>query len=376
MPPTETLVNRRRLLHLAAGAAAALAVSFDKVPTIEASVRPALRRLRSPANRLLALQNGFGSPIGQWQAGDVPHPYRLPNGTTIWILNDSFLSDTPNDRIDAASTLVRNTAILENQQSQLSLLESRHSYLDEGERLLDRWWWFHGGQVHGQLLHIVTTEMLRKEPLGWAINFEPATTWITTLDWSTGRVLKMQPAPNNGVNPVYGFSVASDHEWTYLYGNNHLYGHGTTENRIARVPRGRLLNTPTYWNGETWTPDANAAISIVTHGTFACRLYVFRHGSRWLATAKDDEFYGDEILLFEAPAPTGPWRVIQRFAPPTKTGDTRTCTYDAMACTLTPRSLLVWWSNNAYDEQLVRAEPSIYRPSYTQLPLSAAVTKL
>lgn len=375
MPPAEAF-DRRRFLRLAAGAAAALAVSFDNVPSIQASARHALRRLKSPTDRLLALQSGFGSPIDQWQAGDIPHSYSLPNGTTIWMLNDSFLSVTPNDPIGSTSTFVRNTAILENRQSQLSLVESGHSYLDEGERLLDRWWWFHGGHVQGQLLHIVTTEMLRKEPLGWAINFEPTTTWITTLQWRTGRILKMQPAPNNGVSPVYGFSVASDHEWTYLYGNNHLYGRGTTENRVARVPRGRLLATPTYWDGEAWTADANAAISILTHGTFACRLYVFRHGNRWLATAKDDEFYGDEILLFEAPQPTGPWRIIQGFAPPTKTGDTQTCTYDAMACTLTPGSLLLWWSNNAYDEQLVRAEPAIYRPSFTQLTLPAPVAKL
>ncbi len=375
MTPAEAF-DRRRFLCLATGAAAALAVSFANVPSTQAAARPALRRMKSPADRLHALQSGFGSPIDQWQAGDIPHPYSLPNGTTMWMLNDSFLSATPNDPIGSTSTFVRNTAILENRQSQLSLVESGHSYLDEGERLLDRWWWFHGGHVQGQLLHIVTTEMLRKEPLGWAINFEPTTTWITTLQWRTGRILKMQPAPNNGVSPVYGFSVASDQEWTYLYGNNHLYGRGTTENRVARVPRGRLLATLTYWDGEAWTAHANAAISILTHGTFACRLYVFRHGNRWLATAKDDEFYGDEILLFEAPQPTGPWRIIQSFAPPTKTGDTQTCTYDAMACTLTPGSLLLWWSNNAYDEQLVRAEPAIYRPSFTQLALPAPVAKL
>jgi len=374
MPPPEEF-DRRRFLRRA-GVAAALAVSFDDVSSIQASALPAMRRSKSPADRLRALQSGFGSSIGQWQAGDVPHSYPLPNGTTMWMLNDSFLSLAPNDPIGSKSTFVRNTAILENQQAELSLLESRHSYLDEGERLLDRWWWFHGGHVQGDLLSVVTTQMVRRGPRGWAINFEPTTTWITTLQWRTGRILKMQPAPNYGVSPIYGFSVASDQQWTYLYGNNHLYGRGTTENRVARVPRGRLLAAPTYWDGEAWTADASAAISILTHGTFACRLFVFRHGNRWLATAKDDEFYGDEILLFEAPQPTGPWRIIQGFTPPTKSGDARTCTYDAMACTLTPGSLLLWWSNNAYDEQLVHAEPAMYRPSFTQLTLAASAAKL
>ena len=128
MPPPEEF-DRRRFLRRA-GVAAALVVSFDDVSSIQASALPAMRRSKSPADRLRALQSGFGSSIGQWQAGDVPHSYPLPNGTTMWMLNDSFLSLAPNDPIGSKSTFVRNTAILENQQAELSLLESRHSYLD------------------------------------------------------------------------------------------------------------------------------------------------------------------------------------------------------------------------------------------------------
>jgi hypothetical protein len=365
--------SRRQLLRRSTVAGLALAAALDTTDAVEAAARPVPRRAGAFVDRLNALQNAFRSPIGNWQAGDIPHAYALPDKTTLWLLNDSFLSASPNGPIDPTAVFVRNAALLESQQSKLTLLESRHSYLDNGEQLLDRWWWFHGGHVEGRLIQVVTTEMVRTDALGWAINFEPASTWITTIDWPTTRIVRMQPAPNNGVTPVYGFSMASDHAWTYLYGNNHLYGRATTENRVARVPRGRLLDTPTYWDGEAWAADPNAAISILTHGTFACRLYVFRHGNRWLATAKDEEFYGDEILLFEALQPTGPWRIIRSFAPPTKTGDTQTCTYDAMARTLTPGSLLLWWSNNAYDEQLVRAEPAIYRPSFTELTLPVPV---
>ena len=300
--------------------------AFDNVERVQAAVT--LRYTTPGAERLVALQQAFRSPIGQWQAGDIPHPYALPDGTTIWVLNDSFLSTSPDGPIRSTSLFVRNAAFVENRNSELSLLESRHSYLTHGEELSDRWWWFHGGHVHGRCLDVVTTEMLRTGPLGWGLNFEPTSTWITTIESQTRRFLRMQPAPNSGVNPVYGFSVASDYNYTYLYGNNHLYGRDTTENRVARVPRGRLLATPTYWNGETWTTDPSTAISVLSHGTYACRLYVFRHGTRWLATAKEDEFYGTDVLLFEAPKPTGPWSIIQRFTPPTKTGDTQTCTYD------------------------------------------------
>ena len=303
--------------------------------------------------------------------------YALPDQTTLWLLNDSFLSASPNGPIDATSVFVRNTAFLESQQSKLTLLESRHSYLDDGEQLLDRWWWFHGGHVEGRLLQVVTTEMLRTDALGWSINFEPVSTWITTIDWPTARIVRMQPAPNNGVTPVYGFSVASDHAWTYLYGNNHLYGRGDDREQSCTSP---AWPTTRHTHVLGWRSlDSRAERCDQHHDPRDICLQAVRLRA-WQQMARHRQ--GRRVLWRpDPPLRSAATDRALAYHPQLRSADQdrrllETCTYDAMARTLTPGSLLLWWSNNAYDEQLVRAEPSIYRPSFTQLTLPAPVAKL
>jgi hypothetical protein len=361
--------TRRAALALAATGATSLATSSAMSAATSAAWWSTLQRLMPVATTAELVQRAaFSRPIGRWQAGDLPHAYPLPDGRVLWLLNDSFLSDAPDGPIDDRSRFVRNAAIMQT-DSALELIDTGSSYAADGESRYDRWWWFHGGEIDGSLLHVVTTEMVRIGELGWAINFEPRSTWITTIAWRTMTILRMRPAPNSQVSPMYGFSVASDDEWTYLFGNSHIYGHATTENRVARVPRGKLLETPTYWDGIGWNSDPTTAVSVHTHGDWACRLHVVRDGDRWLATAKDEEFFGTDGIIWAADAPTGPWRELHRFTIPTRTNDDRTCTYDLMARPLGSGDLLVWWSNNSYEEDLARSDPRIYRPTFTKIEL-------
>lgn len=122
----------------------------------------------------------WSEPIGAWLAGDIPHAHPLPNGRIMWLLNDSFIATDSTGDI-AASRFVRNTAISQD-RSTFALLESSGSFQSAGETTLDRWWWFHGGVVNGANLLVVTTEMVRIAPISWSINFEPRSTWITTIE--------------------------------------------------------------------------------------------------------------------------------------------------------------------------------------------------
>ena len=259
---------------------------------------------------------------------------------------------------------MRNAAFVEEPGGLRFVDRQGSSFLAAGEERFDRWWWFHGGALAGSLLQVVVTEMVRTGPPGWAINFEPCRTWVAAIAWRSLDIVDLRPAPNSGVTPVYGFSVVSDERWTYLFGNNHLYGHGTSDNFVARVRRGELLDEPAYRTGGEWVADPAAAVPVHSAGRFARRMAVVRLGSRWLAMAKDEEFFGHDLVVLEAAGPTGPWREIRRLRLPTKSGDDRTVTYDATARRWGRDRLLVWWSNNAYDEADVRADPSWYRPSF------------
>ena len=337
-----------------------------------------------PPSSAAALNAAFSHPIGSWQAGDVPQRYPLPDGRVLWVLNDSFVNAAaPEGRLTSSSVFVHNVAVVQ-QGACFTVVTGPPpdssapatadpplptSFLGVGESN-QKWWWFHGGMVVGDELRVVVSEMRQSGPVGWTIAFAPASTWIATYDWRTLELRSLVPAPDSGV-PVYGFSMASDGAWTYLFGqaDELRFPAGSKVNTVARVPRGALGAQPQYWDGTAWQGDAARAASISTNGTWSHRMRVVFTGERWIAVAKEDDFFGADTIVLEAPVPEGPWVVTMRVpALPARPGDT--VTYDA-----TPiyapigDTLTIVWSNNVLDYALAAADPSLYRPTFTDLML-------
>lgn len=370
------LTRRRFLGGLAAGAsagavAAAAPWAWPSGDAIAASA------VTTPTAAPVLPERWFDASFGRFVAGDIPRAYPLDAGTTLWVTNDSFLaSDSGLARQGGArlsdARLVRNAAFTE-RAGRLGLIHAPGTEFlpHEGDHL-DQWWWFHGGLVVDGELRVIVTRMRRTGPVGWAINSVYDETWLARFSAVDGALLDLAPAPSRSGDPIYGFSVASDADWTYLYGNSGLIGTSATETRVARVPSGRLDLPPAYWNGAAWVSDAAAAAVIHRGGTVAHRLFVFRFGERWLATCKEDEFFGTDLLVLEAPGPTGPWRELVRVPLPTLTGDDRTNTYDVQARPMGD-ALHVWWSNNAFDYADVRRDASLYRPVQRLLRVPPAV---
>jgi hypothetical protein len=310
------------------------------------------------------LPRWFDRRFGQWVAGDIPRAYELDGGRTLWVTNDSFLSADRTARTIEEATFQRNAAFTE-RRGRLGLIHSPgEPFLpnDSGSHF-DQWWWFHGAVNVGDRLEVFVSLMRRTGELGWAINFTYAETWIATISGRDGSILDLRPAPNRGTEPLYGFSVASDDDFTYLFGNTARYFTDWATNYLARVPFGEVDQPPTYWDGWGWSPNAVDAAPIHVGTSATCRMHVVRRGPEWWATHKRDEFFGNEIELLRAAAPTGPWTVAGRLPTPTISGDGRTCTYDAQARLVDDNTLRVWWSNNAYAEDDVRNQAEWYRPT-------------
>jgi hypothetical protein len=327
----------------------------------------------------------LGSPMGFWQAGDVPQWYPLPDGRTLWILNDSYVNRNTVGAgpITSDSTLIRNIAIMQTGNcfepiagvKPTPLADSvPESFFAALEVKDGQWWWANGGVVNGEFIHIFFTLMKQTGAAGWEINFAPVLTRVVTYRWRTMEFVSSDAPANSGANPVYGFSIVSDGDWTYLFGatGDLRFDHAGKDNYVGRVQRGRVFDNPQYWNGSGWVGDANAAVGISTDGTWAHRLRVLFDDDRWVAVSKDDEFFGTDFLIYEAPQPQGPWVVTQRLplSPRSETGNG--VTYEA---NIFPRlvngHLIVNWSNNDYDYGPIAANPALYRPSFAQIALGA-----
>jgi hypothetical protein len=317
--------------------------------------------------------NPFAESIGEWVAGDLPRVHPLPDGRQIWWLNDSFLPANGRGPVDQF-VMVRNVAFVRGLDGELELLAggaqgARREFLEHPEPdRFRRFYWPLGGEVDGPHLKIVVAEMECTQP-HWGICFRPVSTQLATYRWDDMTLVSMEPAPNPGVRPIYGFSVASDDEWSYLFGNGHEYNTpddwgGSTQTFVARVPRGKLELAPEYWDGTSWNTDPAAAVPLVQRGYADFRMSVVRWGDRWIGTAKEDEFVGRRIIVMEAPAPQGPWQDLAwiPMAPPEGVPDG--VTYDAIPYPEpVDGRLAIFYSVNSMTERVVFADPSMYRPA-------------
>ena len=99
---------------------------------------------------------------------------------------------------------------------------------------------------------------------------------------------------------------------------------------------------------------------------------VMHPDDRWSATAKEDDFFGDEFLILEAPQAQGPWVITQRLKLPTLTNPADAVTYDGTAIPkIVDGKIIVGWSNNQFDFVRVAQQPRLYRPSFADVAIGA-----
>jgi hypothetical protein len=339
----------------------------DTVPTTsEVSVRAA------EVTRLGADANPFSEQVGTWMGGDDPHVYPLPDGRQLWWLNDSFV---PVDGVAPVDQFkfVRNVAFVRAVDGTMTMLTSAKDgkpwdFLPHPDKdHFHRFYWPLGGEVVGDQLQVFVAEMECNDP-NWGICFRPIRVWLATFSWADMQLIDLQPAANDGVFPVYGYSVTHDDQWTYLFGTGqqyftmHLQG-GSSQTFVARVPRSRLEDVPTYWNGTAWTADATQAAPIIDNGpSTELRLGIAEADGHYIGVAVEGDFFGDHFAVMSAPAPQGPWTRIAEFPVPAR--EVRApVTYDAWPYPVPiDGHLAVIYSTNSTIEKIVFNDPSVYRP--------------
>ena len=316
--------------------------------------------------------NPFDEPVGNWVGGDIPRIYPLPDGREAWWLNDSFIPPDGTPPVDQFM-FVRNVLFLRGLDGSLEMRVGERGgeawdFLPHPDTdHFHRFFWPLGGMVVGDQLRVFVAEMQCDRP-EWGICFRPTRTWLATYTWADMQLVDLHPATNDGVRPVYGFSVVSDEEWTYLFGAGaeyntpHIRG-GSDQTYVARVPFGQLDAEPTYWDGTAWNPDPDTAVSLVQRGYSDFRLSVIPWNGGYLGVAKEDEFVGQRIIVMTAPTPQGPWTDLETIPMPFSKEHPDFVTYDAVPYPQrVDGRLAIVYSTNSTIEKTVFNDTSVYRP--------------
>jgi hypothetical protein len=195
----------------------------------------------------------------------------------------------------------------------------------------------------------------------------------------TPRLLRVEDFGSDQADPtrpIWGAATAVADGWVYLYGTARPRTSPSAFSlRVARTRASDFLD-PTgwqYWNGLQWVADpASAAPLISADGGVSQTLSIFADRGRWYAISKRDEWLGTDLVIWTAPAPTGPFVATSVVAHIPSDPATGTLRYMPLAHPdLLPRSgsVVVSYSQNNLRLGVILADPRLYRPRFLRVPL-------
>jgi hypothetical protein len=319
----------------------------------------------------------FDGEPGGIIGADYPRTVELENGNVLWTFQDARI------RTPTGARYVHNIGMLQVGRC-FNVLVGGSSQYPEAWLFPDdtapeyRWFWPLDAEIgsDGQV-YIFATEMRergdryleRTEPGGvFVARFNP-------INWN----IEWYGRPADTSTALYGWSIESDDEWTYLFAHCHrqfgydpVFG-GAAHDRsctqqvtVARVPAGRIFDQPSYWTASGWSSSSRQAVSVVTpEGQWTMPTQFLRKNGRWLAITKVDDWFGTDVVIESAVHPAGPYVEIERRRAGLKCANTECATYfsswiDGQNLGGPDDVLISSLSHNRWD-----GEPSwVYRPTY------------
>ncbi len=269
--------------------------------------------------------DGLRSTYTEWASADESVPINLPDGRVVWVFADTSVGHVLSGGVlDPANTLARNSFVVQTGACFAPLLggvpHARSSLIpDPGP---NQWYWPTGGVVDpaSNTLRVFVLHELRTG--GGAFSFVLVDVDVATFSLPGLALVGIQPLPFPAASQGYG-------ETSFLNpadGKVYLYG-GTSRNLyVARAPLGLLTGSGASWEfaggdpqAPTWLNDPAAATPLhwinvpyidpafgPGEGPFA-KPSVIPYGSGYLATAKLIDAFSDDVSVFTAASPAGPW---------------------------------------------------------------------
>lgn len=320
----------------------------------------------------------FDTEPGGVIGADYQRATVLPDGRVLWTFQDAQVR-----LASGAITTVHNIGVVQTGACFRILMSGSvaapESWLFGGNTTpYSHWYWPLDAAIGTDgRVHVFLAEMFERGE-SYLQRVEPTSTVVATIDVDTLAVESLAPAANNSA-ALYGWSIASDRDWTYLYAQCHRqfgydpfiggsFGHDldcAADVTVGRVPVGELFAIPTYWTGAGWSARAALATPVLdTTDRFANPADVTFRNNRWLAVTKVDDWWGRTILVESAPRPTGPFETIATLPAATKCPNECNTYYASWIAGEDGPTMTIGLSNNRWDGVVSH----VYRPSFLTIP--------
>lgn len=310
---------------------------------------------------------------------DVGVSTRLSDGRSIWAFGDTIRPEEA-----PGPTMVRNSLMLMGDGCASVYLPADHGpAVPDREDGVGYWPTTIDAIEVSDDLDRVAIGLMRVRTTGegsW--DFENVGSSVARFDVPAGGVPQLVDVTDLGPDlpyqdaPLWGAAVEVTDDWVYIYGtanpgDPYVFGYSL---HVARSTVQDYLDVDSwqYWNGYEWTDDRDSAIRLVPAEDGVSRvLSVFEKDGAWYAVSKRNEFLGDELVIWKASAPTGPF-VPGPVVAEIPSDSTRLRYMPLAHPDLLPRkgSVVVSWSNNTtLDPERILQQPTLYRPRFIRVDL-------
>ena len=329
----------------------------------------------SGVNRLIARYRSVPGFVG----ADVGADVLLQGGRRLWVFGDTLRQTG-----FGGPRFVRNSVLLFAPGCATVVMPR-----DQGAVVPDRadgvgYWPMDVGVVHHPGFDVVGISLQRVRATGTgAFDFEVLGPAIAVFTVPSGRaprlvlVRDLGPDDADPERPMWGAAIETTATAVYLYGtarpaDDSTFGHSL---EVARAPIDDVANQADwrYWDGRRWQRDpARAATLVPAVGGVSQVLSVFRRGGSWYAVSKRDDVLGQDLVIWKAPAPTGPFvpsAPLARIPSDSTNGLLRYMPLAHPDLLPEPGTVVVSYSRNVADPARLQADPYLYRPRFLRVPL-------
>ena len=324
-------------------------------------------------------QNYGNSGTGKsWTGGDGTTSVALPDGRDLWLFDDSFLGKIKNgQRNRRRASYIHNAFVMESNGALTTTLytPSRRpsGYVNPDPKHTFALGYFPGGAaVHGGVVQVLMEEVAFQNIPNHIDNYSDVGSYIGLFSLPSMALVGVQALPSSSVN--WTGNVLNDGGYSYIYGT------GSGNLYVARVPGTDLTAPWTYFNGSSWTSDISAATPIeraVENGHLGVTKVSGTFGTAYALIAMHSYIKPQVMVAAFSCSPIGPFGPQQTiYTPPeqsTYPSSDGIRTYDAHAhpeLSSSSNSLVISYDvDPAVPKGLSNRDSSIYRPRFIDVTM-------
>lgn len=326
-------------------------------------------------NRLIARYRSVPGFVGADVGADVV----LQDGRRLWVFGDTLRQAG-----FRGQRFVRNSMLLFSPGCATVVMPSDHGAVVPDRADGVGYWPMDVGVVHRSGFDVVGVSLQRVRTTGSGIfDFEvlgPAIAEFVVPAGAAPRLVLVRdlgPDDADPERPMWGAAIETTADAVYVYGTARP-ADGSSFGRslqVARAPIDDVANQSRwrYWDGRTWQRDpARAAVLVPAVGGVSEVLSVFRRAGTWYAVSKRDDVLGQDLVIWKAPGPTGPFTPstpLARIPSDSANGLLRYMPLAHPDLLPEPGSVVVSYSRNVADLARLQQDPYLYRPRFLRVPL-------